>query len=1120
MDVAALGLSVDSSQAEKGTLALDRLAMSAAKAEQSAGKMGATIAKTGHEAAASTSAMSDAAEQLGIDITGAAKAVEAAADRVGTALGRQRAAVNDNARSVGLARSEWTNLSRQLQDVGTMLASGSSPMQVVATQGAQIYDIFSSSQGGASAALRDFGATALRVATHPVTLLTAGLGAAALAAYQFAQQQTALERALNGAGRLSGATAGGLRDMAAAQARGGGLSYGQAVDAAAQYAGAGIGVENIPTLLASSQRFAHAFGVDLQDARDEITQMVGSEGLGALEKRFGPVSFATKEWVRSLEASGRYAEATAAKARLLDEETRKAKDTASELSKAWEGVIRWATTPVFGLGQKINAAIHGPTLEQQLAAARGDYFYLHAQRRGDASSYPGEAAAEQRVRDLERQLQEQRDRPARERRDLELKRLSQRAGDIVDAANPDNAQLRQWRESRDVLRQLVGSDGGLVKLADRADDARQTLANLENQIASWSNATDRIREDSALAVREITARTFAEREAVAMDRARIQVLRESGDAAKAAASAEAESAKMRAESARQVEDLLRTSRDSAALARASNSLERRMMEINIAERDFRRENIPNGATPMAREFDTAATAARNVASALDGLAAKIGRSNSNVVPFTPRDTNYSAIDPRGLSAYIRERAGAYGIDPETALRVARSEGLRNPIGDNGTSFGAFQLHVGGGVGDEFRRATGLDPSDPANERATIDYALKIAAQRGWAPYHGAARVGVGQWEGISGKGAANDNLSARTSEGYAAQRDTAQYEARIKPQEDFAKSIIASRDALEARIQTLGMDQRAVDEATKRQELMNEAIRETGNILPEQQRWIDANAASWADYQAKLRDADRDQRRYIEGLDLARGSLNDSLGGGIKALAHGQPVGAALEQSMSSAMDRLIDMQVGRFGESALGAMGSANGGWLGQLLGFGKQNVAQANIQAGIVNLTGGIGGIATGAAGGGGGLLGFVGSLLGGGSSATGLPTMAQGGMGPDLPGNAGGTDYWRGGATWVGENGPEIVNLPRGSQVIPHEQSLAYQRSLLSANQAAPTGSHPPTQVTFNNAPQGEADVRETRRRDGGVSLEVTFKRAVKKMISDGSLDREFGSSYGVRRGTRPF
>ena len=42
--------------------------------------------------------------------------------------------------------------------------------------------------------------------------------------------------------------------------------------------------------------------------------------------------------------------------------------------------------------------------------------------------------------------------------------------------------------------------------------------------------------------------------------------------------------------------------------------------------------------------------------------------------------------------------------------------------------------------------------------------------------------------------------------------------------------------------------------------------------------------------------------------------------------------------------------------------------------------------------------------------------------------------------FPGNARGTDFWRGGLTWVGEEGPELVNLPRGSQVIPSAQSAA--------------------------------------------------------------------------------
>jgi len=34
-----------------------------------------------------------------------------------------------------------------------------------------------------------------------------------------------------------------------------------------------------------------------------------------------------------------------------------------------------------------------------------------------------------------------------------------------------------------------------------------------------------------------------------------------------------------------------------------------------------------------------------------------------------------------------------------------------------------------------------------------------------------------------------------------------------------------------------------------------------------------------------------------------------------------------------------------------------------------------------------------------------------------------------------NAEGTDNWAGGPTWVGEKGPEIVNLPRGAQVVPN-------------------------------------------------------------------------------------
>lgn len=42
-----------------------------------------------------------------------------------------------------------------------------------------------------------------------------------------------------------------------------------------------------------------------------------------------------------------------------------------------------------------------------------------------------------------------------------------------------------------------------------------------------------------------------------------------------------------------------------------------------------------------------------------------------------------------------------------------------------------------------------------------------------------------------------------------------------------------------------------------------------------------------------------------------------------------------------------------------------------------------------------------------------------------------------GPLIGENALGTNNWRGGLSWVGERGPELVNLPRGAQVIPNNK-----------------------------------------------------------------------------------
>jgi hypothetical protein len=114
--------------------------------------------------------------------------------------------------------------------------------------------------------------------------------------------------------------------------------------------------------------------------------------------------------------------------------------------------------------------------------------------------------------------------------------------------------------------------------------------------------------------------------------------------------------------------------------------------------------------------------------------------------------------------YIRQAAQQRGIDPDIAVAVARSEGgvdvfQQSKVRKNGVqepSFGPFQLLKGGngfpmGMGNDFMTRTGLDPADPNNAHATIDFALDQAKTAGWSPWYGAKAIGVTGMQGIGGR---------------------------------------------------------------------------------------------------------------------------------------------------------------------------------------------------------------------------------------------------------------------------------------------------------------------------------------------------------------------------------
>lgn len=148
--------------------------------------------------------------------------------------------------------------------------------------------------------------------------------------------------------------------------------------------------------------------------------------------------------------------------------------------------------------------------------------------------------------------------------------------------------------------------------------------------------------------------------------------------------------------------------------------------------------------------------------------------------LTAANQNTPSVMPGGdIAAYIAKAAAARGIDPDIALRVAKAEGgldswnLQSGYSKNGfrePSYGPFQLLKGGpgtgfpkGMGNDFMARTGLDPALAANGHAGIDFALDGAKQNGWGAWYGAAKVGVGQWDGIGQAGQAAQQFADATS---------------------------------------------------------------------------------------------------------------------------------------------------------------------------------------------------------------------------------------------------------------------------------------------------------------------------------------------------------------------
>ena len=180
----------------------------------------------------------------------------------------------------------------------------------------------------------------------------------------------------------------------------------------------------------------------------------------------------------------------------------------------------------------------------------------------------------------------------------------------------------------------------------------------------------------------------------------------------------------------------------------------------------------------------------------------------------PADTQgATAEEVAQWSAYIRQNAPKYGVDPETAVRVWSNEGLKPGVwqsrvvnkrtGQRERSYGPLQFYVDGGMGNAFKKQTGLDPRDKRNTLAMIDYGLAHAGKKGWGEWYGARDNGIGPWEGIGGRPAKGGRAPAAGPRVSSPQMavDAAPQTGVVAPQENprgFVEQAVADAGLLQA----------------------------------------------------------------------------------------------------------------------------------------------------------------------------------------------------------------------------------------------------------------------------------------------------------------------------------
>lgn len=219
-----------------------------------------------------------------------------------------------------------------------------------------------------------------------------------------------------------------------------------------------------------------------------------------------------------------------------------------------------------------------------------------------------------------------------------------------------------------------------------------------------------------------------------------------------------------------------------------------------------------------------------------------------------------------------------------------------------------------------------------------------------------------------------------------------------KQAEAYADLTRGAREFIEAeqlKARSLGMTEEAASRLKFAQDMMNKAANDNINLTASQRQEIDMLATAMASAQEATRE-------ITEIYNFGKGVF----GSFFSDLKTGLTEGKGLWGSFASAASNALDTIANKLMEKATNSLWDML--FNSVLSGFGGGN---------------------------------FMGGTVGAPALKLGFQT--------GIPGFAVGTNYAPGGLAWVGEKGPELINLPRGSKVFPTGQSMSMAANQNQAN-----------------------------------------------------------------------